>query len=282
MTAAGLPGAGLEGAGLLGAITRRFAADEMLVRACRATDVNVAAVGTLATPSLGSPLLDAAWRAAGIRIGDRTARADLDGLLAAPDWDLALVLSPFKGQAAGRCDRLAPRAAATGVVDTLVRAGGVVVGYNTNSHAWAAAATRLMGSDVPERILVVGSGATARSVTFGALRTYPRARVGVAARSRAAAATLVSEHAGSEYVSDPGGFAPSLVTHVTTVGEQDDERPLDVPLTAALQPGIRVFDLTNRLSALQHQALAAGCVVMSGNLMQLMTNTLRATLAGTR
>src|SRR6185437_5586936 len=186
-----------------------------------------------------------------IRIGDRTARTDLDGLLTAPDWDLALVLSPFKGQATGRCDRLAPRAAATGVVDTLVRANGEVVGYNTNSHAWAAAATRLMGSDVPERILVVGSGATARSVTFGALQTFPRARAGAAA--------VVSEHAGSEYVADPGGFAPSLVTHVTTVGEQDDERPLDVPLAAALQPGIRVFDLTNRLSALQHQALAAGC-----------------------
>jgi len=277
MTAAGLPSAGL-----LGAVTRQFTADEMLVLADPTTRLNVAAVGTLATPSLDSPLLDAAWRAAGIRIGDRTARADLDGLLAAPDWDLALVLSPFKGQAAGRCDRLAPRAAATGVVDTLVRAGGEVVGYNTNSHAWAGAATRLMGSDVPERILVVGSGATARSVTFGALQAFPRARTGVAARSRAAAAALVSEHAGSEYVPDPGGFAPSLVAHVTTVGEQDDERPLDVPLAAALQPGIRVFDLTNRLSALQHQALAAGCVVMSGNLMQLMTNTLRATLAGTR
>ena len=117
MTAAGLPGAGLEGAGLLGAVTRRFTADEMLVRAGRTTHVNVAAAGTLATPSLGSPLLDAACRAAGIRIGDRTARADLDGLLAAPDWDLALVLSPFK--AAGRCDWLAPRAAATGAVDTL-------------------------------------------------------------------------------------------------------------------------------------------------------------------
>jgi hypothetical protein len=71
-----------------------------------------------------------------------------------------------------------------------------------------------------------------------------------------AAAALVSEHAGSEYVPDPGGFAPSLVVHVTTVGEQDDERPLEVPLAAALQPGIRVFDLTNRLSALQRQALA--------------------------
>jgi shikimate dehydrogenase len=163
----------MTAAGLLDAVTRRFAADEMLVRAGRTTDVNVAAVGTLATPSLGSPLLDAAWRAAGIRIGDRTARADLDGLLAAPDWDLALVLSPFKGQAAGWCHRLAPRAAATGVVDTLVRADGEVVGYNTNSHAWAGAATRLMGSDVPERILVVGSGATARSVTFGALQTFP-------------------------------------------------------------------------------------------------------------
>ena len=99
----------MTAAGLLDTVTRRFAADEMLVRAGRTADVNVAAVGTLATPSLGSPLLDAAWRAAGIRIGDRTARADLDGLLAAPDWDLALVLSPFKGQAAGRCDRLAPR-----------------------------------------------------------------------------------------------------------------------------------------------------------------------------
>ena len=282
MTAAGLPGAGLDGAGLLGAVTRRFTADEALVRAGRTTHVNVAAAGTLAAPSLASPLLDAACRTAGIRIGDRTARADLDGLLAAPDWDLALILSPYKGQAAARCDRLAPRAAATGVVDTLVRAGGEVVGYNTNSHAWAAAAVRLMGSDVPERILVVGSGATARSVTFGALQAFPRARTGVAARSRAAAAALVSEHAGSEYVPDPGGFAPSLIAHVTTVGEQDDERPLDVPLAAALQPGIRVFDLTNRLSALQRQALAAGCVVMSGNLMQLLTNTLRAALAGTR
>src|SRR4029079_7833981 len=208
----------MTAAGFLDTVTRRFAADEMLVRADRTTAVNVAAVGTLATLSLGSPLLDAAWRAAGIRIGDRTARTDLDGLLTAPDWDLALVLSPFKGQATGRCDRLAPRAAATGVVDTLVRANGEVVGYKTNSHAWAAAATRLMGSDVPERILVVGSGATARSVTFGALQTFPQARTGVAARSRAAAKALVSEHAGSEYVPDPGGFAPSLVAHVTTVG----------------------------------------------------------------
>jgi shikimate dehydrogenase len=272
----------MTAAALLDAVTRRFTADEMLVRAGRATRLNVAAAGTLATPSLGSPLLDDACRAAGIRIGDRTARADLDGLLAAPDWDLALVLSPFKGQAAGRCDRLAPRAAATGVVDTLVRAGGEVVGYNTNSHAWAAAAVRLMGSDVPARILVVGSGATARSVTFGALQAFPRARTGVAARSRAAAAALVSDYAGSEYVPDPGGFAPSLVVHVTTVGEQDDERPLDVPLAAALRPGTRVFDLTNRLSALQRQALAAGCVVMSGNLMQLLTNTLRAALASAR
>ena len=104
----------------------------------------------------------------------------------------------------------------------------------------------------------------------------------MAARSRAAAAALVSEHAGSEYVPDPGAFAPSLVAHVTTVGEQDDERPLDVPLAAALQPGTRVFDLTNRLSALQRQALAAGCVTMSGNLMQLLTNTLRAALASAR
>jgi shikimate dehydrogenase len=270
--------------GLLDAVIARFAADEMAT--CRQPGspdrLQVAAVGTLAEASIDSPLLDAACQAAGIRIGGRTARADLSGLLADPDWDLALVLSPFKGHAARWCDRLAPRAAATGVVDTLVRAGGEVAGYNTNSHAWAAAAAQLMGTDVPARILVVGSGATARSVTFGALRAFPGARVGVAARSRAGAAALVSEHPGSEYVPDPGGFAPGLVVHVTTAGEQDDEHSLDVPLAAVLRPGTRVFDLTNRLSALQGQALAAGCVVMSGNLMQLLTNALRAALARTR
>jgi hypothetical protein len=55
VTAAGLPSAGL-----LGAVTRRFTADERLVGTGRTTSLNVAAVGTLATPSLGSPLLDAA------------------------------------------------------------------------------------------------------------------------------------------------------------------------------------------------------------------------------
>jgi shikimate 5-dehydrogenase len=168
------------------------------------------------------------------------------------------------------------------VVDTLIRTSGEVVGYNTNSHAWAAAAARLMGAELPDRILIVGSGATARSVTVGALRAFPHARVGVAARSEAAAVGLISELAGGEYVSNPAGFQPSLIVHVTTVGEQDDDRPLEVPLTAALQPGTRVFDLTNRLSALQRQALAAGCITMSGNLMQLLTNTLRIALVSVR
>ena len=72
----------------------------------------------------------------------------------------------------------------------------------------------------------------------------------------------------------------SDLAHVTTVGEQDDDHPLEVPLATALQPGTRVFDLTNRPSTLQRQALAAGCVTMSGNLMQLLTNTLRAALVG--
>ena len=212
----------------------------------------------------------------------RAAPAHLAGLLAAPNWELALIVSPLKREAAARCDRLAPRAAATGVVDTLIRTSGEVVGYNTNSHAWAAAAARLMGAELPDRILIVGSGATARSVTVGALRAFPHARVGVAARSEAAAVGLISELAGGEYVSNPAGFQPSLIVHVTTVGEQDDDRPLEVPLTAALQPGTRVFDLTNRLSALQRQALAAGCITMSGNLMQLLTNTLRIALVSVR
>jgi shikimate dehydrogenase len=271
----------MSAAGMLDAVVAQFAADEALTPAQRHGSVAVAAAGTIADAAVGNPLLDAACASAGVRIAIRSAHADLAGLLAAPDWELALIISPLKREAAARCDRLAPRAAATGVVDTLIRTGGEVVGYNTNSHAWAAAAARLMGAELPERILVVGSGATARSVTAGALRAFPHARVGVAARSGAAAAALIAE-LGGEYVSDAAGFRPSLIAHVTTVGEQDDDRPLEVPLAAVLQPGTRVFDLTNRLSALQRQALAAGCITMSGNLMQLLTNTLRAALAGAR
>jgi shikimate dehydrogenase len=268
----------MSAAGLLDAAVAQFAADEAFTPVELCGGLAVAAAGTIADAAVGNPLLDAACASAGVRITARSTRADLDGLLAARDWELALVLSPLKREAAARCGRLAPRAAATGVVDTMIRTGGEVAGYNTNSHAWAAAAAALMGGELPDRILVVGSGATARSVTFGALRAFPRARVGVAARSGAAAAALVSDLAGAEHVSDPAGFRPSLIAHVTTVGEQDDDRPLEVPLAGALQPGTRVFDLTNRLSTLQRQALAAGCVTMSGNLMQLLTNTLRAAL----
>jgi len=255
-----------------------FIAEELTVRPAVRDSLVVAAAGTIAAAALENPLLQAPSRAAGIRLSRRIAVAGLDDLLAEPAWELALILSPLKQAVTAHCDRLAPRACRTGVVDTLVRAGDAVVGYNTNSAACAAAACWLMGGALPARVLVVGSGASARSAAAAARRQFPQARLGIAARSAAGAARLIRDVAAGEHVGDPAGFRPDLIVHATTVGEQDDERALDIPLDRALRPGGRVLDLTNRLSLLQRQALAAGCVTMSGNLMQLITNTLRIAL----
>jgi shikimate dehydrogenase len=70
------------------------------------------------------------------------------------------------------------------------------------------------------------------------------------------------------------------VVNTTTIGETDDATPPAFDLASAFAPGVRYFDLNNRTSALQSTALAAGCAVLSGALMQRVTNALRVALLG--
>jgi hypothetical protein len=76
-------------------------------------------------------------------------------------------------------------------------------------------------------------------------------------------------------VESPAVERPDLVIHATTVGEVDDRTELDVAIDEAMRPGTRFFDLTNRGSALQTRALERGCIVMSGQMMQRLTNEMR-------
>jgi shikimate dehydrogenase len=81
-------------------------------------------------------------------------------------------------------------------------------------------------------------------------------------------------------VTDPAAFGADLVIHTTTIGETDDATPPAFDLAGAFAPGVRYFDLNNRTSALQTAALAAGCAVLAGALMQRVTNALRVALLG--
>src|SRR5262249_57321662 len=111
-------------------------------------------------------------------------------------FSAALVLSPFKREVAPRCQRLTPSAAATGVVDTILATPEGRLGVNTNSHAASAALGRLVGDTPPARVLLAGTGASARSVAAGVRRSFPKATLGIIGRSPAGAAGPRAEGGG--------------------------------------------------------------------------------------
>jgi shikimate 5-dehydrogenase len=125
------------------------------------------------------------------------------------------------------------------------------------------------------RVLLVGTGASARSVAYAISRWYPLARVGVYGRSLERATRLAETMSTAQFdlITAPARFGADVVVHATTVGEADDSITIGPEVEVALVAGVRVFDLTNRLSALQSSALARGCIVMSGNVMQRITNS---------
>jgi shikimate dehydrogenase len=169
-------------------------------------------------------------------------------------------------------------AATCGVVDTVLRGTEEAVGFNTNSYAAQAALRILVGKEPPARVLVAGTGASAKSVLWALSRMWYRPTVGIIGRSRERAARVAAAFPGSVVVDDAVQFGPQLVVHATAVGERDDAEPLGFDLANTFAPGVRLLDLTNRMNVLQRSAISAGCVTMSGMFMQLATNLLRVSL----
>mgnify|MGYP005814508057 CR=1 FL=1 len=208
---------------------------------------------------------------------------DLADLVAgAAEWDLGLVLSPFKPAVRAIGAELSPSARDTGIVDTLLTNGGRLHGVNTNSWALAEALAVALRGQPPGHVLLLGAGATARSAVLGLTRRWPGCRVTVSARREDAARELAEAFG----IGDMSPVATAeagadVVINSTTWGETADSEtmPFGYPLERLLRPGVTFFDLNNRLGALQQQALAAGCVVLSGTLMQRMTHACRAAAA---
>ncbi|HTX01058.1 MAG TPA: hypothetical protein VMD59_19905 [Acidimicrobiales bacterium] len=247
--------------------------------------VSLAGIGTTAPTAVRGSLLAEAIAACGSSIASATAYADPEELLGG-DWELGLVLSPFKRDVAVHCDVLSPSATEAGVVDTLLRTEGAIVGYNTNTWAAQSALEVLCPGAAPSRVLLLGAGASARSVGLALRRAWPGSDLSIAARSEGAASELVTLVGGRVHGSPPGERRSGatepfdVAINATTWGETEssESEPSPFDVSAALRPGGRFFDLNNRISALQLDALRAGCAVVSGSLMQRVTNACRAAL----
>jgi shikimate dehydrogenase len=160
---------------------------------------------------------------------------------AAPTLGLAglNVTMPHKADAAAACDDLAPEAVALGAVNTVVDAGGTLVGHSTDGDGFLRALDDDGVTVAEERVLVLGAGGAARAITHALGRVG--AHVTVAARRRDPgrnAAALA-----------PDGVAVGLdeivvdrfdvIVNATPLGMHGEPAPLD---TAQLQPDQFVFD----------------------------------------
>lgn len=235
----------------------------------------VATVGTLAPPQ-PSDKLQAVLTRAGITLERYTPYQQLGAFVDDTAWTLGMVWSPFKRDAVALCTTLTLSADHTQVVDTIIRNGAQWVGINTNTFAAPAAIRHLLGTHNPARTLILGTGASARSVAAGLQREIPT-EIGVIGRSKSSVKALIADTGTGEPVTDVKQFAPDLVVNATTVGE-DADGTLDFDISAALNPGVYFYDLNQHCSNLQRDALSAGCNVQSGALMQRITHALRVSL----
>jgi shikimate dehydrogenase len=148
-----------------------------------------------------------------------------------------------------------------------------LVSHCGGSRAAQSALEFLLGGAEPESVLLLGSGASARSVPLAVRRAWPECQILVAARSFEGAEALAREFPGLA-VYEPGSAWLDVVVNTTTWGETEvsEAEPMGIDLDGVFQPGCAFFDLNNRVGSLPLQALQAGCAVISGAVMQRVTN----------
>ena len=187
------------------------------------------------------------------------------------------VTVPFKREVMPFLDELDPLAQRIGSVNTVVRRGGRLIGYNTDCDGVLSTLRRLNVSPEGSRVLLLGTGGAARTVAF--CLSEGGAAVSVASRELARAEEFCRSFPGAEGKMQPicydeiaGDY--DLVVNATPVGmfPGEGETPLDLSrirtgaafdlvynplMTAFLRsagPGVRI---ANGLCMLVEQAIRA-------------------------
>lgn len=208
-------------------------------------------------------------------------------LLAQPTWDIALCFSPWKEPVAAQLPDLTETAQLTGAVDTVLRRGEQNIGININTWAAQAALESAFFGSVPASVLILGSGASARSVGLAVRRAWGlRTELTISARN-VQTRRAVADRLGARST-DPTDLpaqyetrSPAVVVNCTAWGETaDSERaPFPFQLPTLLTAGSTFQDLNNRVSGLQIAALESGARVLSGTSVRDINNACRAALA---
>jgi shikimate dehydrogenase len=150
------------------------------------------------------------------------------------------VTIPHKSAVHASCDEMSDIAARVGAVNTFWFEQGRLHCDNTDVGGFDAAARALVGDEIAgARVVVLGCGGGAAAV-LAAVERWPGARASVIARNHDRAVKLVRRFrdvARVEKSSDTAISQATLVVNATPIGQQDDERPLEVkviPKTAAV------------------------------------------------
>jgi len=246
----------------------------------------VVLIGHPVAHSLSGAMQQAAFDAAGIpatyELWDRSPLelADAIAELRSDDFLGANVTIPHKEKAATLVDRLTEEAHATGAVNTITREGKRLVGHNTDVPGFRVALETLVGKQrMPRMAVVLGSGGGARAVVHGLVaegfqrvvvfnRHLHRAEGLVRHFSRSAAHMELRAMPWHESIIEAELAKTKVLVNATAVGLHDDETPIPVEL---IPPDLLVMDLIYNppRSRLLRDAAAAGCQVLSGEVMLL-------------
>jgi shikimate dehydrogenase len=163
-----------------------------------ATTRAVVLIGDPVAHSLSPAVHNAAFRDLGLDLVYLACRVPSSRLADAVTGLLALevaganVTLPHKPAAAVLASRLTEEAAATGVVNTLVREGEGWIGANTDIQGFLAP-LRAAGEMTHREVVVLGAGGAARAVVYALLTAVAPDRLTVAARDIGHAAGLVAD-----------------------------------------------------------------------------------------
>ena len=172
------------------------------------------------------------------------------------------VTIPFKTDVIRSIDEIDDHAAAIGAVNTVVRCGDRMYGYNTD---WLGVRTPLLHRQ-GARAVVLGAGGAAAAAAYGLLSLDMDVRV---LARRPDAARGLGERFGCRWggLETFRGADTDVVVDATPVGMEPDTRSLLEP--GDLEPGTTVFDLvyTPPETPLIRAAKEAGCETIPGTEM---------------
>jgi len=218
-----------------------------------------------------------AWEIPGDKLGEAVSK------LRQPQNQGANVTTPYKEAVLPLLDQVDDRAALIGAVNTIVKKGDRLLGFNTDADGFIAA-LRSEGKFSPEGVeaVILGAGGVARAVCFSLLESRVSSLIitdGILDKSKALAERL------NRYVTGAGlksqiAVLPwqgvksvhafercQLIVHCTTIGMKYSPQEGQSALSARVIPqGVLVYDLVYNppMTPLLKAAQKAGASILGG------------------